>query len=113
VKAPLQGDIWLARLDPTVGSEIQKTRPCLVVSPDVMNRHLRTVTVLPLTSGSRPTAFRLSMQLNDRDGLLLADQLRTASHLRLIKKVGVAEPAIVSAALAILREMFAEPDGAQ
>ncbi len=108
--APHQGDIWLARLNPTVGSEIQKTRPCLIVSPDVMNRHLRTVTIMPLTSGSKPTPFRLAMELNERDGLLLADQLRTVSHIRLIKKVGTADRATLSAALSILREMFAEPE---
>ncbi len=108
--APHQGDIWLARLDPTVGSEIQKTRPCLIVSPDVMNRHLRTVTIMPLTSGSKPTPFRLAMRLNDRDGLLLADQLRTVSNLRLIKKVAVAAPDTLASALRILQEMFADPD---
>lgn len=108
--APHQGDIWLARLDPTVGSEIQKTRPCLIVSPDVMNRHLRTATIMPLTSGSKPAPFRLAMQLNSRDGLLLADQLRTVSNLRLIKKVGIADTATLRAALHILREMFADPE---
>jgi mRNA interferase MazF len=108
VKNIVRGDIWLSRLDPTVGTEIQKTRPCLIVSPDSMNRHLRSVTVMPLTSGSRWEPFRLPTQLDGRDGLLLGDQLRTLSKLRLIKKVGAADAATLSAALAVLREMFEE-----
>jgi mRNA interferase MazF len=107
-KAVLRGDIWLSRLDPTVGSEIQKTRPCLIVSPDLMNRHLRSVTVMPLTSGSRWEPFRLPIQLGGKEGFLLGDQLRTLSKMRLIKKVGQADSVTLLAALAVLREMFEE-----
>jgi mRNA interferase MazF len=107
-KAVLRGDIWLSRLDPTVGSEIQKTRPCLIVSPDLMNRHLRSVTVMPLTSGSRWEPFRLPTQLGGKEGFLLGDQLRTLSKMRLIKKVGQADSVTLLAALAVLREMFEE-----
>jgi mRNA interferase MazF len=60
------GDIWLAQLDPTVGSEIQKTRPCVVISPDDMNAHLRTVIVAPMTTGSRPAGFRVALTFHDR-----------------------------------------------
>lgn len=109
MRRPCLGEIWLARLDPTVGSEIQKTRPCLIVSPDDMNRHLRTVTILPLTSGSRPAPFRQAVNLDGRDGLLLADQVRTLAHARLVKLLGSVDHATLSAALRILREMFAEP----
>jgi mRNA interferase MazF len=107
-KDVVRGDIWLSRLDPTVGTEIQKTRPCLIVSPDLMNRHLRSVTVMPLTSGSRRGPFRIPTRLGGREGFLLGDQLRTLSKLRLIKRVGEADAATLSAALAVLREMFEE-----
>jgi mRNA interferase MazF len=107
-KPVLRGEIWLSRLDPTVGSEIQKTRPCLIVSPDVMNQQLRSVIVMPLTSGSFLRPFRLPMQLGGRNGFLLGDQLRTLSKMRLVKKVALADTATLSAALAILREMFEE-----
>lgn len=107
-KAFLRGDIWLSRLDPTIGTEIQKTRPCLIVSPDMMNRHLRSVTVMPLTSGSRAEPFRLPTQLEGREGFLLGDQLRTLSKLRLVKKVGQTDAVTLAAALAVLRDMFEE-----
>ena len=104
----LRGEIWLSRLDPTVGSEIQKTRPCLIVSPDVMNQQLRSVIVMPLTSGSFLRPFRLATQLGGRSGFLLGDQLRTLSKKRLVKKVALVDAVTLSAALAILREMFEE-----
>ena len=104
----LRGEIWLSKLDPTVGTEIQKTRPCLIVSPDVMNEQLRSVIVMPLTSGSFWRPFRLPTQLGGRDGFLLGDQIRTLSKKRLVKKVAVADAATLSAGLAILREMFEE-----
>ncbi len=77
-----------------------------------MNRHLRTVTIMPLTSGSKPAPFRPTIRLNERDGLLLADQMRTVSHLRLVKRVGDADRATLAAALSVLRDMFADPEGA-
>jgi mRNA interferase MazF len=108
VKAPLalRGEVWLIELDPTVGREIQKTRPCLIVSPDSMNRHLATVTIMPLTSGSRAAPFRVPVQFGKKEGLLLADQLRTADRSRLIQKVGQIEANTLSAALGTLRDMF-------
>jgi mRNA interferase MazF len=108
VKSVCRGDIWLSRFDPTVGSEIRKTRPCLIVSPDMMNRHLRTVTVMPLTSGSHAEPFRLATRFGDRDGFFLGDQIRTLSKLRLIKKVGQVDATTLSSALTVLREMFEE-----
>lgn len=107
-KQVLRGEIWLSRLDPTVGSEIQKTRPCLIVSPDLMNRHLRSVTVMPMTSGGRAEPFRISTTLGGKNGFLLGDQLRTLSKLRLVKQVGRADAAMLSEALQLLREMFEE-----
>lgn len=103
-----RGDIWLARLDPTQGSEIQKTRPCLIMSPDSMNQSLRTVTAMPLTRAGHDAPFRLSVRIADRDGLLLGDQLRTLAKHRLVKNLGTIDGATLSSALAILREMFEE-----
>ena len=101
-----RGEIWLTRLDPTVGNEIQKTRPCLIVSPDLMNRHLGTVIVMPMTSGSRPEPFRLTSQFGDITGLLLGDQIRSVSKRRLVSLLGRADPATLSGTLRVLREMF-------
>lgn len=110
VKPPpiVRGDIWLAALDPTIGSEIQKTRPCLVVSPDVMNAHLRTVTVLPMTTGSRAAPFRVPIRFKGKDGLLLPDQMRTVDKARLVKKRGRVDRDTLMATLSVLREMFDE-----
>jgi mRNA interferase MazF len=105
---PQRGDIWLAVLDPTVGSEIQKTRPCLVVSPDVMNQSLRRLTIVPLTSASHPAAFRVPVRFKSKAGLLLADQLRTIDRLRLRAKIGTLDSATLTKTLRILREMFEE-----
>jgi mRNA interferase MazF len=105
--APVRrGEVWITELDPTVGREIQKTRPCLVVSPDSMNRFLDTVTVMPLTSGSRAAPFRVPVRFRGKDGLLLAEQLRTVDRLRLVSKLGVLTAEDLSSALAVLREMF-------
>lgn len=104
----MRGEIWLATLDPTVGSEIRKTRPCLVVSPDDMNVHLRTATLMPMTTGSRPAPFRVALTFRGKPGLLLADQLRTLDKARLVKRLGRVDEATQGAVLAVLREMFAE-----
>ena len=82
------GDIWLAQLDPTVGSEIRKTRPCVVVSPDDMNAHLRTVIVAPMTTGSRPAGFRVPLTFQGKQGLIVLDQIRTLDRVRLVKRLG-------------------------
>lgn len=103
-----RGEIWLAALDPTVGSEIQKTRPCLIVSPDDLNRHLRTLVVLPMTTGSRPASFRIPIAFKGKSGLLLTDQIRTLDRARLVKRAGKADPATLAEALSVLREMFEE-----
>ena len=79
------GEIWLAQLDPTVGSEIQKTRPCVVISPDEMNAHLRTVVVAPMTTRSRPAHFRIPLTFQGKPGLIVLDQIRTLDRARLVK----------------------------
>ena len=101
------GDIWLASLDPTVGSEIQKTRPCVVVSPVEMNEHLRTVIVAPMTTGSRPAAFRVAVMFQGKQGLIVLDQVRTLDRGRLVKRLGALRPATLSLTLQTLQSMFA------
>jgi mRNA interferase MazF len=103
-----RGEIWLATLDPTVGSEIQKMRPCLIVSPDELNAHLRTVIVAPMTSGSRPAPFRVAIRFQRKHGLVLPDQMRTLDKTRLVKRLGKADAATLGAVLAVLGEMFGE-----
>ena len=101
-----RGEVWLCALDPTVGREIRKTRPCVIVSPDEMNRGLSTVTAAPITSGSRKTAFRIAVQFQGREGLILPDQMRTLDKARLVKRLGRVDDVTLSRVLEILREMF-------
>ncbi len=106
--AVVRGDVWLAALDPTVGSEIQKTRPCLIVSPPEMNERLHTVLAAPLTTGSRPAPCRIAVVFQGRDGLVLLDQLRALDKRRLIRRLGTVPPQTLRLTLAVLREMFEE-----
>ncbi|MBS0482244.1 MAG: type II toxin-antitoxin system PemK/MazF family toxin [Proteobacteria bacterium] len=106
--APKRGEVWLIRLDPTEGNEIRKTRPCVIISPDAMNRHLGTVIVVPLTSGSKPARFRAAIAYRNVPGFLLGDQIRTVSKLRLLKRLGRLDTTATSAALGVLRDMFEE-----
>jgi mRNA interferase MazF len=101
------GEIWLAQLDPTVGSEIQKTRPCVVVSPNEMNAHLRTVLVAPMTTGSRPAAFRIAVTFQGKQGLIVLDQMRTLDRVRLIQKLGALRAPTLALTLQTLQAMFA------
>ena len=101
------GEIWLAQLDPTVGSEIQKTRPCVVVSPDEMNAHLRTVIVAPMTTGSRPAGFRVPLTFQGKQGLIMLDQLRALDRIRLVKRLGTLRPQTLAATRQTLQAMFA------
>jgi mRNA interferase MazF len=103
-----RGDIWLVHLDPTVGSEIKKTRPCVVISPPEMHDYLRTAIVAPMTTGSRPAPFRIAIRHAGKNGLILLDQLRTVDKARLIKRSGAIGRPTLSAMLAALAEMFAE-----
>lgn len=101
-----RGEIWLAALNPTVGSEIKKTRPCVVVSPPEMHDHLRTVIVAPMTAGSRPAPFRISITFGGKRGLILLDQIRTLDKGRLVKRLGAVSPDTLSATLNALQEVF-------
>jgi mRNA interferase MazF len=106
-KPPRRGEIWLAALDPTLGSEIQKTRPCVVISPQEMNAHLRTLTVAPMTTGSRAAPFRIPITFQRKSGLILLDQLRTLDRQRLVKRLGAVNAATLTRVLDGLQAMFA------
>ena len=106
--AVARGEVHLIRLDPTVGSEIRKTRPCLVVSPDELNRHLRTVIVAPMTTGGHAYPWRISCRFQNRTGFVALDQLRTVDSDRLIKRLGRLSAATTTDILDTLQEMFAE-----
>jgi mRNA interferase MazF len=86
--SPARGDVFLVALDPTRGSEIAKTRPCAVVSPDELNAHLRTVTVVPMTTSERRYRFRVDVSFAGKEGVLALDQIRTIDKSRLVKRVG-------------------------
>lgn len=101
-------DVFLVNLDPTVGSEIRKTRPCLIVSPDQMNRHIATVIVAPMTTRGRPYPTRVACTFEGRDGQVVLDQLRTVGKTRLVRPLGRIDTATQENVLASLAEMFAE-----
>lgn len=105
---PRRGDVHLVRLDPTLGSEIRKTRPCVVVSPDELNTHLRTAIVVPMTTRGRAYPWRVGCQFQRRHGFVALDQVRTIDVERLVKRVGRLSPDTVTAVLQGLQEMFAE-----
>jgi len=102
-----QSDVFLIRLDPTIGSEINKTRPCVVVSPDEMNRFLRTVIVAPMTTKEHPYPSRVPCNFQGKSGHVVLDQIRTVSRGRLVKRLGRLTPAQASRVIATLGEMFA------
>ena len=101
-------EVWLCTLYPTVGAEIQKTRPGLIVSPDDLNQRLQTVLVAPVTSGNRLTRFRVPVTFQRIRGLILPDQMRALDRSRLIRRLGRIDDDTLDATLAILRRMFDE-----
>lgn len=101
-----RGEVYLVDLDPTRGAEIQKTRPCVVVSPDELNGHLRTVIVAPLTTAGQPYPFRVSCRFSNKNGHIVTDQLRTVDRERLVRHLGRLAPATLARLLAVLQEMF-------
>jgi mRNA interferase MazF len=101
-------DVFLVNLAPTVGSEIRKTRPCLVISPDEMNRWIRTVIVAPMTTKSRSYPTRVACEFQGKQGQVVLDQVRTVDKRRLVRKLGRMDQPTQVAVLAILAEMFAE-----
>jgi mRNA interferase MazF len=103
----LRFDVYLVALDPTVGHEIQKTRPCVVVSPDDLNRHLKTIIVSPMTTRIRGSAFRAACRFQGKSGEIALDQIRTVDHSRLVKRLGRINAPTQTAVLQILAQMFA------
>lgn len=101
-----RGEIWLINLDPTIGSEIKKTRPCIVVSPQELNDYLRTVIVAPMTTKAKAASFRVPITHDGKKGLILLDQIRSIDKLRLVKKIGKSNPRTLSASLHVLQQAF-------
>ena len=100
-------DVFLVELDPTVGSEIRKTRPCLVISPNEMNRHLRTVIVAPMTTKGQSYPFRVQCLFGGKSGFVVLDQVRTVDQSRLVQKKGRLSAVASQQVLDVLAEMFA------
>ena len=103
-----RGDVWLVKLDPTVGSEIKKTRPCVVVSPDELNEHLRTAIVAPMTTNGRPYPWRIQCRFQGKTGYVVLDQLRTIDQERAASRLGRLSADTLDQVLERLQEMFAE-----
>ena len=101
-------DVYLINLDPTLGVEIQKTRPCLVISPDEMNAYIQTVIIAPMTTKARTYPSRVSCRFEGKDAHIVLDQIRTVDKSRLIRRLGRITPTTQKDVLAILAELFAE-----
>jgi len=99
-------EVYLVKLDPPVGSEIQKTRPCLVISPDEINRFINTIIVAPMTTKGRPYPTRVPLKFKSKRGYVVLDQIRTVDKTRLMKKLGQVDSQTQRAVLSLLNEMF-------
>lgn len=106
VNEPRRDEVWLVDLDPTQGFEIQKTRPCLVVSPDEANAYLRTVIVAPMTTSERSYPTRVDVTFQRKRGQIALDQIRAVDRSRLVRKLGAAPSKTAEAVSAVLVEMF-------
>jgi mRNA interferase MazF len=100
-------DVYLTNLDPAVGSEIQKTRPCLIVSPDEMHKHIRTVIVAPMTTAGKDYPTRVSCKFKKKEGQIVLDQIRTIDKTRLVKKLGSIDPETQLKVVSVLQRLFA------
>ena len=101
-----RGEVFLVNLSPTVGGEIKRARPCVVVSPDELNAHLKTFIVVPMTTGGHVYPFRVSCRFQGRAGHVVVDQIRTVDRERLIRRLGRLSPKILVRTLGVLQEMF-------
>ena len=99
-------DVFLINLDPTVGSEIKKTRPCLIISPDEMNRYIRTVIVAPMTTAGKDYPTRVRCEFQGKKGQIVLDQIRTIDKSRLLKKIGTVDPQVQAEVISTLQSMF-------
>jgi mRNA interferase MazF len=100
--------VYLVNLDPTIGSEIKKMRPCLIISPNEMNNHIATVIVAPMTSKGRDYPTRVDCQFEGKDGQIVLDQIRTVDKSRLVKNLGMISANAQTEVLAVLLDMFSE-----
>jgi mRNA interferase MazF len=100
-------DVYLINLDPTVGSEIQKTRPCVIISPDEMNRHIRTVIITPMTTAGKDYPTRIACIFKDKKAQIVLDQIRTIDKIRLIKKIGALDSETQLRTITVLQQLFA------
>ena len=103
-----QYDVFLINLDPTIGHEIKKTRPCLVISPNEMNHTIRTIIIAPMTTKSRSYPTRIPVQFEGKTGWIVLDQIRTVDNLRLIKKLGSITKKEVIQVKAVIKEMLVD-----
>ena len=101
-------DVFLISLDPTRGSEIRKTRPCLIISPDEMNDHIRTVIVAPMTTKGRPYPSRVACSFQGKRGQVVLDQIRTVDKTRLVRKLGSISLGVQRKVLDTLQELFSQ-----
>jgi mRNA interferase MazF len=101
-------DVYLVNLDPTIGREIKKTRPCLVISPDEMNQYIATAIIASMTTKGRSYPTRVPCQFQGKDGQIVPDQIRTVDQTRLVKRLGQIVTVTQKAVLSLLAEMFAE-----
>jgi len=104
--SPRRDQVWLVTLDPTQGIEIQKTRPCLVISPNEMNEHLQTVIIAPMTSVARPYPTRVTLRFQGKRGHVALDQLRAVDRQRLVRKLGTVSESTAQSVSITLLEMF-------
>jgi mRNA interferase MazF len=100
-------DIFLINLDPTAGSEIKKARPCLIISPDEMNRFIKTVIIAPMTTAGKDYPTRVTCKFKDKVGQIVLDQIRTIDKTRLIKKLGTIDPNTQVEVITVLQKLFA------
>jgi mRNA interferase MazF len=103
---PRRFEVWLVCLDPTRGSEIRKTRPCMIVSPDEMNQQVRTVTIAPMTTATRPHPTRAGVRFGGKEGQVALDQIRAVDKIRLVRSLGMIPTATARRVCAVLVEMF-------
>ena len=101
-------DVYLVNLDPTVGREIKKHRPCLVISPDELNRNISTVIVAPMTTKGRNYPTRVSCTFNDKKGQILLEQMRAVDKTRLVKRLGKVGSFVQAQVFSVLSELFSE-----
>jgi mRNA interferase MazF len=103
-----RGEVWLARLDPSEGREIQKTRPCLVVSPPEIHDDLAILIAAPMTTASHPAPYRIEVDFNEKPNRILLEQIQAIDKSRLLRPLGSIDPSTMRIVLATLRDMFAE-----